>query len=98
MTSSATAPAAVPPKKAKIPVGLVAGFLALILVLLAPLPADLAPAGHRLLAILAFAVVVWISAAVPSEARATTITPPTAILLATAPAIKDPAVVYGTSA
>jgi len=98
MTSSATAPAAVPPKKAKIPVGLFAGFLALILVLLAPLPADLAPAGHRMLAILVFAVVVWITEAVSYEASAIMITTLMAFLLGTAPTIKDPSVVYGTSA
>ena len=55
-----TAPAAVPApqNKTKIPIGLIAGFVALIAVLLMPLPADLPVAGHRMLAILAFAVVV----------------------------------------
>ncbi|WP_407851671.1 DASS family sodium-coupled anion symporter [Bordetella petrii] len=98
MTNSATAPAAVPPQKAKMPVGLVAGFLALIVVLLAPLPADLPPAGHRMLAILVFAVVVWITEAVSYEASAIMITTLMAFLLGTAPTIKDPTVLYGTSA
>jgi len=84
--------------KVRIPIGLIAGFLALVLVLLLPLPADLPPAGHRMLAILVFAVVVWITEAVSYEASAIMITTLMAFLLGTAPTVKDPAVLYGTSA
>lgn len=42
-----------------IPIGLLVAMLALIGVLLMPLPADLPVAGQRVLAILVFAVVVW---------------------------------------
>lgn len=95
-----TAPAAVPApqNKTKIPIGLIAGFVALIAVLLMPLPADLPVAGHRMLAILAFAVVVWITEAVSYEASAIMITTLMAFLLGTAPTIKDPQTLYGTSA
>ncbi|WP_268627891.1 SLC13 family permease, partial [Escherichia coli] len=67
-------------------------------VLMLPLPADLPVAGHRMLAILAFAVVVWITEAVSYEASAIMITTLMAFLLGTAPTIKDPQVLYGTSA
>lgn len=51
-----------------------------------------------MLAILVFAVVVWITEAVSYEASAIMITTLMAFLLGTAPTIKDPSVVYGTSA
>ncbi|ETH36376.1 sodium:sulfate symporter transmembrane region domain protein, partial [Bordetella pertussis H897] len=97
-----TAPAAVPapqsPPKVKIPIGLIAGIIAMVVVLLLPLPAELPPAGHRMLAILAFAVVVWITEAVSYEASAIMITTLMAFLLGTAPNVKNPDVLYGTSA
>ncbi len=91
-------PAAAPSPKKAIPIGLIAGFLAMIVVLLLPLPADLPVAGHRMLAILVFAVVVWVTEAVSYEASAIMITTLMAFLLGTAPTLKDPQVVYGTSA
>jgi len=97
MTAQAAVPAPQVPKK-KIPIGLVAGLLALIIVLMLPMPADLPPAGHRMIAILAFAVVVWITEAVSYEASAIMITTLMAFLLGTAPTIKNPEVLYGTSA
>jgi di/tricarboxylate transporter len=98
MTAQAAVPASQAPKKTKIPIGLIAGVLVMIGVLMMPLPADLPVAGHRMLAILAFAVVVWITEAVSYEASAIMITTLMAFLLGTAPTIKDPQVVYGTSA
>lgn len=98
MTAETAVPASQAPKKTKIPIGLVAGFIVMIGVLMLPLPADLPVAGHRMLAILAFAVVVWITEAVSYEASAIMITTLMAFLLGTAPTIKDPQVVYGTSA
>lgn len=70
----------------------------MVVVLLLPLPAELPPAGHRMLAILAFAVVVWITEAVSYEASAIMITTLMAFLLGTAPNVKNPDVLYGTSA
>jgi di/tricarboxylate transporter len=58
----------------KLPLGLVIGVLVMVGVLLLPLPADLPVAGQRMLAILAFAVVVWITEAVSYEASAIMIT------------------------
>jgi solute carrier family 13 (sodium-dependent dicarboxylate transporter), member 2/3/5 len=92
-------PGAAPaPAKRGLPVGLIASVVAMIVVLVLPLPATLPPAGHRMLAILAFAVVVWLTEAVSYEASAIIITSLMAFLIGTAPTIKDPAVLYGTSA
>ncbi|MCS5517139.1 anion permease [Pseudomonas qingdaonensis] len=78
--------------------GLLLGIVALVCVLLLPLPADLPVAGHRVLAILAFAVVIWITEAVSYEASAIMITSLLAFLLGTAPTLADPSVIYGSSA
>jgi sodium-dependent dicarboxylate transporter 2/3/5 len=87
-----------PPKKNTIPIGLIAGVVVLVIVLFLPLPATLPVAGQRMLAILAFAVVVWLTEAVSYEASAIIITSLMAFLLGTAPTVKDPGVLYGTSA
>jgi di/tricarboxylate transporter len=86
------------PAKRGVPVGLIASVVAMIVVLLLPLPDTLPPAGHRMLAILAFAVVVWLTEAVSYEASAIIITSLIGFLIGTAPTIKDPSVLYGTSA
>ena len=97
MSSSASTPGA-QSTRVKIPIGLLLGVAALIGVLMLPLPADLPVAGQRVLAILAFAVVVWISEAVSYEASAIMITSLMAFLLGTAPTVADPSVTYGSSA
>ena len=81
-----------------LPLGLLIGIAALVVVLLLPLPADLPVAGQRVLAILAFAVVVWITEAVSYEASAIMITALLAFLLGTAPTLADPGQTYGSSA
>ncbi|AJP57489.1 hypothetical protein UC34_11570 [Pandoraea vervacti] len=86
-----------PPQKKAIPIGLFAGVIVMIAVLLIPMPDDLPVAGHRMLAILAFAVVVWITEAVSYEASAIIITSLMAFLVGTAPTVQDPSVEYGTS-
>ncbi|VVE34920.1 Citrate carrier [Pandoraea iniqua] len=86
-----------PQQKKAVPIGLIAGIVVLIAVLLIPMPDDLPVAGHRMLAILAFAVVVWITEAVSYEASAIIITSLMAFLVGTAPTIQDPSVEYGTS-
>ena len=91
------APPASPPPKVKIPIGLIAGIIAMIVVLFLPIADGLPVAGHRMLAILVFAVVVWITEAVSYEASAIMITTLMAFLLGTAPTIADPSVDYGTS-
>jgi anion transporter len=77
--------------------GLVVGVLALVIVLVLPLGGDLPVAGQRMLAILAFAVVVWITEAVSYEASAVIIATLMAFLLGTAPVVDDPARSYGTA-
>ena len=44
--------------------GLPVGFLVLILLLLIPTPPELSTAGHRMLAILVFSVIIWMTEAV----------------------------------
>lgn len=90
------APPAQPPKP--FPLAFIGGIIAMIVVLLLPTPAELPIAGHRMLAILAFAVIVWITEAVSYEASAIMITALMAILLGTAPKINDPGTLIGTSA
>ena len=97
MHSPASAPSS-ETAKASLPLGLIVGIAALIAVLLLPLPADLPVAGQRVLAILAFAVVIWITEAVSYEASAIMITSLMAFLLGTAPTLADPSVTYGSSA
>ncbi|AKM32211.1 hypothetical protein AB870_21945 [Pandoraea faecigallinarum] len=86
-----------PPQKKALPIGLIAGVVVMIAVLLIPMPDDLPVAGHRMLAILAFAVVVWITEAVSYEASAIIVTSLMAFLVGTAPTVQDPSVEYGTS-
>ncbi|AFZ83266.1 sodium ion transporter [Candidatus Kinetoplastibacterium blastocrithidii TCC012E] len=80
-----------------IPKGLLFGILALVGVLFLPLSGDLPLAGHRMLAILAFAVVVWVTEAVSYEASAIMITVLMAFLIGTSPSIDNPNVVFGTA-
>lgn len=94
---SAALPPASPSNKTKIPIGLIAGVVAMVAVLFLPLSDTLPIAGHRMLATLVFAVVVWITEAVSYEASAIMITTLMAFLLGTAPTLQDPNVVYGTS-
>src|SRR5215510_13209918 len=63
-----TAATSAPPAPRKpIPWGLYIAAIALLAVLALPLPEGLPVAGHRMLAILVFAVIVWISEAVSYE-------------------------------
>lgn len=92
MSAQTAAPAA-----PKFPIALVVGVLAMVAVLLLPTPADLPEAGHRMLAILVFAVIIWVTEAVSYEASAIMITALMAFLLGTAPSVKNPDVILGTS-
>ena len=91
-SSSLAAPAARKP----IPWGLYIAAVATVAVLALPLPEGLPVAGHRMLAILAFAVIVWISEAVSYEASAIMITSLMAALIGLAPKVGDPSATYGT--
>ena len=77
--------------------GLLAALAALILVLLMPTPAGLPVAGHRMLAILAFAVIIWMTEAVDYAVSAILIAALMAFLLGLAPSVANPKVLLGTS-
>ena len=77
--------------------GLLVAFAALVVVLLLPTPAGLPVAGHRTLAILAFAVIVWMTEAVDYAVSAIIIAALMAILLGLSPDPANPKVLMGTS-
>jgi sodium-dependent dicarboxylate transporter 2/3/5 len=78
--------------------GLLAGIAALVVTLLLPTPLALPVAGHRMLAILAFAVIVWMTEAVDYAVSAIVIAALMAFLLGFAPNVANPKVLLGTSA
>jgi len=77
--------------------GLLAAVAALVAVLLLPTPAGLPVAGHRMLAILAFAVIIWMTEAVDYAVSAIVIAVLMAFLLGLAPSVANPKVLLGTS-
>ena len=78
-------------------IGLIAGFIVLIAILLIPTPATLTSAGQRMIAILFFSIIVWMTSAVSYPVSATMITALTAMLLGTAPDMAHPEKLMGTS-
>ena len=89
---------ATPQQQLRFPPGLIVAVVAMVIVLFLPLPTELPVAGHRMLAILVFAVTVWVTEAVSYEASAIMITSLIAILIGTAPTVQDPSLIYGSSA
>jgi len=77
--------------------GLIAAAAAMIVVLLLPTPAGLPVAGHRMLAILLFAVIVWMTEAIDYAVSAIVIAALMAFLLGLAPNVANPNVLLGTS-
>jgi sodium-dependent dicarboxylate transporter 2/3/5 len=73
-----------------LPWGLYIGVAALLAVLALPTPEGLPLAGHRVLAILVFAIIMWISEAVSYETSAIIITSLMAVLIGTAPVVNAP--------
>ncbi len=69
---------------------------ALIVILLLPTPENLPEAGQRALAILAFAVILWVTEAVSYSVSAFMIVGLIAILLGLAPGTEDPSAPLGT--
>jgi anion transporter len=78
--------------------GLLLAVAALVIVLLVPTPAGLPVAGHRMLAILAFAVIIWMTEAVDYAVSAIVIAALMAFLLGFSPNPANPKVLMGTSA
>ena len=77
--------------------GLLAAVAALVVILLLPTPAGLPVAGHRMLAILAFAVIIWMTEAIDYAVSAIVIAALMAFLLGLAPNVANPKVLLGTS-
>jgi len=77
--------------------GLLWGILVLAGVLLLPTPANLPTAGHRMLGILIFSVVIWMTEAVSYPVSAAIIMTLMAFLLGTAPSVANPAKLLGTA-
>ena len=76
--------------------GLLAAAAALVVILLLPTPAGLPVAGHRMLAILAFAVIIWMTEAIDYAVSAIVIAVLMAFLLGLAPNVANPKVLLGT--
>ena len=77
--------------------GLIAATAALVAILLLPTPANLPVAGHHMLAILAFAVILWMTEAIDYAVSAIVIAVLMAFMLGLAPSVADPKVMLGTS-
>ena len=77
--------------------GLLAAIAVLLVILLLPTPAGLPVAGHRMLAILAFAVIIWMTEAIDYAVSAIVIAVLMAFLLGLAPSVANPNVLLGTS-
>jgi anion transporter len=78
--------------------GLLLAIAALATMLLLPTPAGLPVAGHRMLAILIFAVIVWMTEAVDYAVSAVVIAALMALLLGFSPNPANPKVLMGTGA
>src|ERR1039458_1861358 len=77
--------------------GLSEGNGAVEVVMLLPTPEGLPVAGHRMLAILAFAVIIWMTEAIDYAVSAVVIAALMAFLLGLAPSVAMPTVLMGTS-
>jgi sodium-dependent dicarboxylate transporter 2/3/5 len=78
--------------------GLVLAVAVLAAILALPTPADLPVAAHRMLAILGFAVIIWMTEAIDYAVSAVVIAVLMAFLLGLAPSVANPKVLMGTSA
>ena len=78
--------------------GLFLAIAVLIAILLLPTPAGLPIAGHRMLGILAFAVIVWMTESIDYAVSAVIIAALMAFLLGLAPNPNNPSALMGTSA
>lgn len=86
-------------KKNLKPLWILVAFAALIIVKLLPIGGeDLPAAGHTALAILAFAVIMWVTEAVSYPVSSAMILGLIAILMGLGPALEDPSTMMGTSA
>ena len=78
-------------------IGLVLSFIVLGGILLLPTPETLSTGGHRMIGVLAFAIILWMTSAVSYPVSATMITALTALLLGFSPNPEAPAKAMGTA-
>ncbi|MBP3040390.1 DASS family sodium-coupled anion symporter [Bacillaceae bacterium Marseille-Q3522] len=71
-------------------------FAALLIILILPTPESLPIAGQRALAILAFAVIMWVTEAVSYPVSSAMIVGLIAILIGLSPTIDDPSAIFGS--
>jgi solute carrier family 13 (sodium-dependent dicarboxylate transporter), member 2/3/5 len=76
--------------------GLLLGAAVLLLILFLPTPAGLSVAGHRMLAVFGFAVIVWVTEAVDYAVSAIIIAALMAFLLGISPNLANPNVLIGS--
>ena len=77
--------------------GLLIGIIALLVVIALPTPEGLPIAGHRMLGILAFSIIVWMTDAISYPVSAAVIMALMAFLLGISPDVVKPGVLIGTS-
>lgn len=77
--------------------GLILAFIVLGGILLLPTPETLSTGGHRMIGVLSFAIILWMTSAVSYPVSATMITALTALLLGFSPNPEAPAKAMGTS-
>lgn len=95
----ASASAAIKPWMGRVKgAGLLAATVALVAILLVPRPAELSVAGQHMLAIFAFAVIVWMTEAIDYAASSVILMALMAFLLGIAPDPAHPEKLLGTSA
>jgi len=78
-------------------IGLILSFIVLGGILLLPTPETLSTGGHRMIGVLAFAIILWMTSAVSYPVSATMITALTALLLGFSPNPEAPAKAMGTA-
>ncbi len=89
-----------PPQKARTTaqnIGLILSFIVLGGILLLPTPETLSTGGHRMIGVLAFAIILWMTSAVSYPVSATMITALTALLLGFSPNPEAPTKAMGTA-
>lgn len=77
--------------------GLILGFVVLLAIIMLPTPEGLTVAGHRMIGILLFSVIVWMTDSVSYPVSAAVIMALMAFLLGVSPDVANPKVVMGTS-
>jgi sodium-dependent dicarboxylate transporter 2/3/5 len=77
--------------------GLILGFAVLLAIILMPTPEGLPVAGHRMIGILVFSVIVWMTDAVSYPVSAAVIMALMAFLLGASPDVANPKAVMGTA-